>query len=147
MMPRKFVKRSKFSTISSNHACRDTLTILPVGRGLHRYLFAGSSYIKPRPAAVILRCSLVARRRSTWQVGQCHHKQRLRCWWQRFMYAGVEFCDRFSYGNTYIKIRTIQRRLLWPLHKDGTKIREAFQIFSNLKWPWVRKHPRHTASA
>ena len=34
---------------------------------------------------------------------------------------------------TYIKIGTIQRRLAWPLRKDDTQIREAFQIFSNLK--------------
>ena len=30
---------------------------------------------------------------------------------------------------TYIKIGTIQRRLAWPLRKDDTQIREAFQIF------------------
>ena len=33
-------------------------------------------------------------------------------------------------GSTYIKIGTIQRRLAWPLRKDDTQIREAFQIFS-----------------
>ena len=32
-------------------------------------------------------------------------------------------------GSTYIKIGTIQRRLAWPLRKDDTQIREAFQIF------------------
>ena len=30
---------------------------------------------------------------------------------------------------TYTKIGTIQRRLAWPLRKDDTQIREAFQIF------------------
>ncbi|KAM7243324.1 hypothetical protein CapIbe_005818, partial [Capra ibex] len=30
---------------------------------------------------------------------------------------------------TYTKIGTIQRRLAWPLRKDGTQIREAFHIF------------------
>ncbi|KRX49292.1 hypothetical protein T05_1579 [Trichinella murrelli] len=29
----------------------------------------------------------------------------------------------------YTKIGTIQRRLAWPLRKDDTQIREAFQIF------------------
>ena len=33
-------------------------------------------------------------------------------------------------GSTYIKIGTIQRRLAWPLRKDDTQIREAFQIFA-----------------
>ena len=32
--------------------------------------------------------------------------------------------------STYTKIGTIQRRLAWPLRKDDTQIREAFQIFS-----------------
>ena len=32
-------------------------------------------------------------------------------------------------GDTYTKIGTIQRRLAWPLRKDDTQIREAFQIF------------------
>ena len=31
-------------------------------------------------------------------------------------------------GSTYIKIGTIQRRLAWPLRKDDTQIREAFEI-------------------
>ena len=31
-------------------------------------------------------------------------------------------------GATYIKIGTTQRRLAWPLRKDDTQIREAFQI-------------------
>ena len=30
---------------------------------------------------------------------------------------------------TYIKIGTIQRRLAWPLSKDDTQNREAFQTF------------------
>ena len=34
-------------------------------------------------------------------------------------------------GSTYIKIGTIQRRLAWPLRKDDTQIREAFQISFN----------------
>ena len=33
------------------------------------------------------------------------------------------------FGSTYTKIGTIQRRLAWPLRKDDTQIREAFQIF------------------
>ena len=32
-------------------------------------------------------------------------------------------------GWTYTKIGTIQRRLAWPLRKDDTQNREAFQIF------------------
>ena len=36
---------------------------------------------------------------------------------------------RSGFGPTYIKIGTIQRRLAWPLRKDDTQIREAFQIF------------------
>ena len=34
------------------------------------------------------------------------------------------YCSR----STYTKIGTIQRRLAWPLRKDDTQIREAFQI-------------------
>ena len=34
-----------------------------------------------------------------------------------------------SFGSTYTKIGTIQRRLAWPLCKDDTQIREAFHIF------------------
>ena len=34
-----------------------------------------------------------------------------------------------GFGPTYTKIGTIQRRLAWPLRKDDTQIREAFQIF------------------
>ena len=36
------------------------------------------------------------------------------------------------FGSTYTKIGTIQRRLAWPLRKDDTQIREAFQIFFSL---------------
>ena len=36
---------------------------------------------------------------------------------------------RVCFGITYTKIGTIQRRLAWPLRKDDTQIREAFQIF------------------
>ena len=38
---------------------------------------------------------------------------------------------RARFGSTYTKIGTIQRRLAWPLRKDDTQIREAFQIFSS----------------
>ena len=34
-----------------------------------------------------------------------------------------------SFGSTYTKIGTIQRRLAWPLCKDDTQIREVFHIF------------------
>ncbi|KAM7248458.1 hypothetical protein CapIbe_000497, partial [Capra ibex] len=33
------------------------------------------------------------------------------------------------FGSTYTKIRMIQRRLAWPLHKDDMQIREVFHIF------------------
>ena len=36
---------------------------------------------------------------------------------------------RACFGSTCTKIGTIQRRLAWPLRKDDTQIREAFQIF------------------
>ena len=42
-------------------------------------------------------------------------------------------------GSTYIKIGTIQRRLAWPLRKDDTQIREAFQIFDE-----IYKYSLHT---
>eukprot|EP00116_Pleurobrachia_bachei_P014589 sb/3474851/ len=35
----------------------------------------------------------------------------------------------YCFGSAYTKIGTIQRRLAWPLRKDDTQIREAFQIF------------------
>ncbi len=38
----------------------------------------------------------------------------------------------FLIGNAYTKIGKIQRRLAWPLRKDDTLNREAFQIFSFL---------------
>ena len=38
---------------------------------------------------------------------------------------------RARFGSTYTKIGTIQRRLAWPLRKDDTQIREAFQIFDD----------------
>ena len=34
-----------------------------------------------------------------------------------------------GFGPTYTKIGTIQRRLAWPLRKDDTQNREAFQTF------------------
>ena len=44
---------------------------------------------------------------------------------------GAQVCTpvRARFGGTYTKIGTIQRRLAWPLRKDDTQIREAFQIF------------------
>ena len=45
---------------------------------------------------------------------------------------------RACYGKTYIKIRTIQSRLAWPLRKEDTQIREALQIFTNLKRQYSR---------
>ena len=50
-----------------------------------------------------------------------------------FIYPEVILCDRVCYRNTYIKIGRIQRGLAWPLRKDDTQNREAFQIFNNLK--------------
>ena len=41
---------------------------------------------------------------------------------------------RAHFGGTYTKIGTIQRRLAWPLRKDDTQIREAFQIFFLSFW-------------
>ena len=35
--------------------------------------------------------------------------------------------DGARFGSTYTKIGTIQRRLAWPLRKDDTQIRGAFQ--------------------
>ena len=40
-------------------------------------------------------------------------------------------------GSTYIKIGTIQRRLAWPLRKDDTQIREAFQIFGPFSFLYI----------
>ena len=127
-MTRKFVKRSEFSTISSDHACGHTLAILAVGRASCRSLFAGSSYIEPRPAAGLPRWSLEGEKISKWPVVQYHHKQRLFHEWQEFIYPGVGLCDRVCHCNTYIKIRAIQSRLFWPLRKDDTQIREEFEI-------------------
>ena len=52
---RKFVKRSEFSTISSDHSCGPTFTILPVDRVSCISLFAGSSYFERRLAAGLSR--------------------------------------------------------------------------------------------
>ena len=41
---------------------------------------------------------------------------------------------RDGFGLTYIKIGTIQRRLAWPLRKDDTQNREAFQTFFEILW-------------
>ncbi|KRZ31846.1 hypothetical protein T4B_1956 [Trichinella pseudospiralis] len=43
-----------------------------------------------------------------------------------FMIYTIEY---LSIPWAYTKIGTIQRRLAWPLRKDDTQIREAFQIF------------------
>ena len=44
----------------------------------------------------------------------------------------LDKCDSAQctcFGTTYTKIGTIQRRLAWPLRKDDTQNREAFQTF------------------
>ena len=41
----------------------------------------------------------------------------------------IEIYECASFGCTYTKIGTIQRRLAWPLRKDDTQNREAFHIF------------------
>ena len=46
--------------------------------------------------------------------------------------------------STYIKIGTIQRRLAWPLRKDDTQIREAFQIFL-FQIPAQSRQDRHSS--
>ena len=46
-----------------------------------------------------------------------------------YIYLVKPECLCVSSGCTYTKIGTIQRRLAWPLRKDDTQIREAFQIF------------------
>ena len=38
-----------------------------------------------------------------------------------------------SFGWTYTKIGTIQRRLAWPLRKDDTQNHEAFHIIKKKK--------------
>ena len=76
-MTRKFVRHSKFSTITSDHAGGHTLNILPVGRVSRKSLFSASSYIEPRPTAVISCCSLVAERRSKSAVFHCPLEQSL----------------------------------------------------------------------
>ena len=43
---------------------------------------------------------------------------------------GKDLCLRSGFGPTYTKIGTIQRRLAWPLRKDDTQNREAFQTFA-----------------
>ena len=46
-----------------------------------------------------------------------------------FDYLNTQPMNCVCFGITYTKIGTIQRRLAWPLRKDDTQIREAFQIF------------------
>ena len=45
-----------------------------------------------------------------------------------------------SFGSLYTKIGTIQRRLAWPLRKDDTQNREAFQIFEHLLCLGYKQH-------
>ena len=49
-----------------------------------------------------------------------------------------------GFGPTYTKIGTIQRRLAWPLRKDDTQNREAFQTFSKICGSHIRVRPRRT---
>ena len=63
--------------------------------------------------------------------GQClrHMPQELYLREMKLTYLfGTEQTNCACSGSTYIKIGTIQRRLAWPLRKDDTQIREAFQI-------------------
>lgn len=39
-----------------------------------------------------------------------------------------------QFGNTYTKIRIIQRRLAWPLCKANMQILEVFYIFREVLW-------------
>ena len=53
-----------------------------------------------------------------------------------------------SFGSTYPKIGTIQRRLAWPLHKDDMQIHEGFHIFMEFRKMvtitlYVRQQKRH----
>ena len=50
-----------------------------------------------------------------------------------------------SFGSTYPKIGTIQRRLAWPLHKDDMQICEVFHIKKKKK-SCHRKKSRHSYS-
>jgi len=47
---------------------------------------------------------------------------------------------RVCFGITYTKIGTIQRRLAWPLRKDDTQIREAFQIFGTYLFDKLKQY-------
>ena len=125
-MARKFVKRSKFSLILSDNGaaalpCRQCL-----GLQLH-LLSSGSTLVRPKTAAAI-KCSCMVRdrereRRRKWPILECCHKQKLSLYLLGFRRRGADFAWRVCYGNTYIKIRTIARRLAWPLRKEGTQIR------------------------
>ena len=53
-------------------------------------------------------------------------------WYNCGSIGGDTWQDCVCSGSTYIKIGTIQRRLAWPLRKDDTQIREAFQIFASI---------------
>ena len=135
-MTQKFNKRSKFSPILSDNGA----AVLPcwqcLGLQLH-LLSSGSSLVGPKNAAAINCCCIVRdrerERKRKWAIVQCCHKQKLSCYCLAFRRRGPDFAWRVCYGNTYIKIGTIQRRIAEPLHKDGTQIREAFQIFTNIK--------------
>ena len=77
-MTRKFVKRFKFSGISSGHADTPLPYCQQVGICMD-LLFSGSSYIESRPSAGFLCCSVVVKRRNKGPVVYCHQKQRLPC--------------------------------------------------------------------
>ena len=72
------------------------------------------------------------RRNSAWIIGFFSSKKfRLNIWLLEVgVYKVREYSAVVHSKWTYTKIGTIQRRLAWPLRKDDTQIREAFQIFS-----------------
>ena len=135
-MTGKFVKRSSFSAISNDNGA----AALPCWQclGLHLHLLSAGWSLVGQKTALAINCCCMVRdrekdRRSKWPIVECRHKQKLSCDWLAFRSRGAGFPWRVSYGNTYIKIGTIQRRLEWPLRKYHTQIREAFQIFANIK--------------
>ena len=58
-----------------------------------------------------------------------NHNRSIGDYWARSSNRHIALASCAHFGGTYIKIGTIQRRLAWPLRKDDTQIREAFQIF------------------